>query len=166
MTDINRDIRRLTSLPAYLNELRALTGRVVTPNSLLSAHESMSLRDMLNKIPKGQCIRACIPFEARTSSSFISMISRLSTLNDAPIVLWLEKSNECGPLPLQSLRDINFAFPFDAIPDGIFVVATRDGLNRMVLDFTDTEDGLKLLDIELHGVHWGRANLNGFFSTP
>jgi hypothetical protein len=156
MNDRNLEIRRLTLLPAYLAELRVLTGRNVTADELLSAHETLLLRGMLKQIPKRQCTNACIAFGARTSSSFTRMIERLSALNATPVVLWLEKSNDCGALVLQSLRDINFSFPFDAIPDGIFVVATTDGLNRMVLDFSEMEGGQLSLEIELCGPHWSQ----------
>ena len=146
-------------LPAYLAELRVLTGRTVTANALMSAHETRLLRGMLKQIPKEQCTRASIAFDARTSSSFAMMLERLSALNDTPVVLWLEKSNDCGPLELQSLRDINFSFPFESIPDGIFVVATKDGLNRMVLDFSEMEGGQPQpsIEIELYGPHWSQV---------
>lgn len=156
MNDRNLEIRRLTLLPAYLAELRVLTGRNVAADELLSAQETLLLRAMLKQIPKNQCTHACFAFGARTSSSFTMMIERLIALNATPVVLWLEKSNDCGPLGLQSLRDINFSFPFDAIPDGIFVVATTDGLNRMVVEFSEMAGGQPSLEIELCGPHWSQ----------
>lgn len=157
MTERQSEIRRLASLPAYLTEIEVLIGRSVSPEALLSAQETALLRDKLKQIPKDQIVRTCIPFEARKSSAFAAMIDSLSIINGSPVVLWLPKSNDCGPLPLPSLSDINFAFPFNLIPEGILVVATSDGLNRMLLDFSDEDDGHRSLEVELHGPHWAQA---------
>jgi len=157
MTDRQLEIRKLASLPSYMVELEALTGRSVSADALLSVHETILLRDKLKQIPKEQVVRACIPFEALKSRAFTLMLDRLNTLNASPVALWLPKSSDCGLLQLPSIKEINFGFSFDLIPEGILVIATSDGLNRMLLDFSDEEDGQRSLEIELHGPHWAQA---------
>jgi hypothetical protein len=156
MTSRPNDIRRLAALPTYLTELAVLTGREVSAEELLPEQDTSLLRDEIKGIPKGQVVRAAIPFEGRTSEAFTAMIEHLRVLNPSPVVLWPPKANDCGLLLVPSLKHINFAFPFDVNPEGILVIATKDGCDRMVLDFSDEDDG-RSLEIELHGKHWSQA---------
>lgn len=156
MTSRKNDIRRLSSLPTYLAELAVLTGRQVSVDELLTAQDTLLLRNKLKGIPKEQVVRAEIPFEGRTSEAFTAMIEQLRLLNPAPVVLWPPKASDCGLLLLPSLKHINFAFPFDVNPEGILVIATKDGCDRMILDFSEEDDG-RLLEIELYGKQWSQA---------
>jgi len=157
MTDRQIEIRRLAALPAYLSELSALTGLAVSADELLSDQETVLVRDKLKLVSKGQVIRANIPFDERTGHAFSAMIDQLYSLNSSPVVLWLPKENDCGLFAMPSVKHINFGFPFDLNPEGILVVATRDGLDRLLLDFSDEGDGNRSLEIELLGLHWSMA---------
>jgi hypothetical protein len=158
MTSRQNDIRRLAVLPTYLAELAILTGREVSAEELLTEQETSVLRDEIMGIPRGKIVRAAIPFEGRTSEAFAAILEELRVLNPSPVVLWPPKANDCGVLLVPSLKHINFAFPFDVNPEGILVIATKDGCDRMVLEFSDEDDG-RSLEIELHGKHWSQATL-------
>lgn len=159
MTDKHTGFRRIASLPTYLVELSVLVGRKVDVNELLPENETSILAARLKQIPKHQVNYFRVPFDIRQSAVFAAMIEELHALNPSAVVLWPTKANDCGLLEIPSLKYINFDFGFDAISEGILVVSTRDGLDRMLLDFGEEEGGERLLDIELHGPNWSRAKL-------
>ncbi len=117
---------RRAQISSYLAELSALSGRAVSADELMRSQETLALRDAIKRIPKETVVRCVIPFEERTSDDFVSMINQLQALNDSPIVLWLPKANDFGPLVVSSLKHVNFAFPFEIVPEGMLVIATKD----------------------------------------
>lgn len=160
MTERQDKIRKLVWLRPYLTELSGLVGRNVGADELLPIEETMLLREKLKLIPKEQVVRSIFSFKDRKSRAFAKMIEQLQVLNGSPVVLWPPKANDCGLLPLPSLMDINFGFSFDLISDELLFIATRDGCDSMLLDFSEEEDESQSLEIELHGLHWSQATLS------
>ncbi len=56
------------------------------------------------------------------------------------------------------MLDIDFSFPFELNPEGIFDIETADGRNLLVLDFSSSPEGQEL-EIELIGDVWGTIDL-------
>ena len=157
MTDRQTQIKRRVSLPAYLAELAVLVGRKVMAEELLSVEDTQSLRKKL-RITGAKARRIALRFAGRKSSAFAALVDQLHSLNGSSVVLWIPGANDCGALPLPSLHAIDFGFPFDWCAEGVLVIATSDGLDRMLLDLSE-EDGSQSLEMELFGPHWGQASL-------
>ena len=153
MTQRQVEITRLASLPSYLSEISILAGRRIKSDELLSVQETESLRSKLKQMSKERVARGSISFEKIRSGSFISMIEQLYNLNGSPVVLWPPKANDCGLFQMTSIKHVNFDIPFDLNPEGILLIATRDGLDSLLLDFSE-DDGCRSLEIELRGRHW------------
>lgn len=58
------------------------------------------------------------------------------------------------PIPLSDFR---LDFDFTVLPDGTLVLLTTDLQDQMLLDFSEGEDGVLLLEVEVSGAHWGQT---------
>ncbi|GGE54222.1 hypothetical protein GCM10007276_34110 [Agaricicola taiwanensis] len=148
-------IQQLANRRSYLAKLRLLLRREVNAVELLSLSET---EERAKQQPAANAKNFRVPFDWLSTSAFDLLIRTLATLNPSPVILWVDKARICGALEVPSLTAIDFSFPFEALPEGIMVVTTSDARDKMVLDFYE-EDGLRYLDVELHGAGWPSADL-------
>jgi hypothetical protein len=100
-----------------------------------------------------------LPFEERKSPKFSSLVKQLHDLNPEPIYLWTSRTNDCGLFKLDDVSKLNFAFPFEINPEGILVITTIDGNDRMLLDFSGENQSQQLLEVEIRGQNWVKATM-------
>lgn len=156
-TDRQREIRKRINLNSYLKQLSAFAGRDVRAEELTSLEFMEKYRRDVEAIPKTPNIKLELSFEARKSPRFYSFIDQLRNLNHNPVYLWTSLSNDCGLLQLSGVSKVDFAFPFEITPEGVLVISTADGKDRMLLDFSEEIPGNQSLEIELRGLNWIRA---------
>ncbi|MFC5456752.1 hypothetical protein [Prosthecobacter fluviatilis] len=159
MNNRQKETRRLTALPLYLKELSTLVGRIVHESELSPFTQMEIVREKLRSVSKGSCRSVTLPFEARTGVEFAQIIDQLRRLNSSSIYLWPSRANECGLLEVADLNQIKFSFPFDLNPDGILVVATSDGNDSMLLEWSDDERGVRMLEVEFRGPNWSKPQI-------
>jgi hypothetical protein len=77
--------------------------------------------------------------------------------NVSPVYVWTPLSNLCGVLRPIRLRDIDWEFPFVVEAEGIIVILTSDLTDKLLMDYSQTDEGREILEVEASGEHWGRA---------
>ena len=160
MIDRKTEIQRRVNLPGYLEKLEHLTGRRPNIEELTSPQFVGQMRiDLGTHLKSAPVEKQVIPFTERLSSRFAELISNLESLNPHPIFVWIEAANDCGFAKPIRLSDFRFGFDFERIPEGIISLITSDARDKMLMDFEEDDDGLKIMTIELHGDGWGKAEL-------
>jgi hypothetical protein len=152
MSDIGNVLARNANLRGYLNQLSEMVGREVTEEQLSSLEEVEKLKktaSQLNGYPK-KYIK--IASEALAQERFTSLVQRLAKANSNPISIWLDATASCGTLYIPGIIEFNFSFRFTAIPEGVVVLLTKDGSDKLLLDFSPDE-----VEVELQGKAWGNA---------
>ncbi len=66
--------------------------------------------------------------------------------------IWLNATASCSAFHLLRVNEFNFAFRFAEIPEGVVVLLTEDGGDKLLLDFSPDE-----VEVELQGKVWGYA---------
>jgi len=146
-----RNIRR------YLRELSVLSGRIVTAADLVGVDRVHSILSSARAIRKQARAAFEMPFEAKSSSPFLRYVETLHQSNPVPIYIWTPRTNSCGPLQLESLKVVNFDFPFRINTEGIVSVVATNCQDEMILDFFEDPEGRQRLEVELMGEHWPRV---------
>jgi hypothetical protein len=155
---------RSDDLQSYLKELEILVTHPVNELDLLSRAATESLRAQINLNCASESQRIEIPFAERSGAAFARLIACLQDLNRSPVVLWPPRANKFGVLKLPSLASINFSFPFFLNSQGIFAIATEDGMDRLILDFYE-QQGRQILEIEWAGSNWTQRKAERFFEA-
>lgn len=154
MTKIPSKTELKRSLPAYLFELKQITGVDVSSSSLCPIEEVEKLREQALKIADLAKNKFNISFVGKSSERFRKFIINLSQANSNSIYVWTNKSNLYGLYEVASINSIDFSFPFDVNPEGIIVFLTSDVNDKLLLDFYYNSQGEEMIDIELQGMHW------------
>ena len=156
MTNIRlrQKIEYKKNLAPYLSELRRLTGTDVSSESLISVEDTEKIRQKWLYLKDTNTNKIVIDFSEKNSERFKKFITNLNKANSSPVYIWTEKSNMCGLYKAASIDAINFDFPFDISPDGIFVFVTEDLENELLLDYYYDSGDREMLEIEWQGKHW------------
>jgi len=145
---------RKQTLSRYLKKLKCLTGRDLTPASLLSVEETESIHEQLSDLANSHASKFTIAFEDKLSERFRNYVENLYKANPVPVYLWIEESSMCGLIRLKSIKSVNFTFPFDVCPNGVITFSTADFRDRLLLDFFEDGVGQRMLEVESQGKHW------------
>jgi hypothetical protein len=154
MTNMRQKIQFKKNLPSYLIELKKLTGIDVNSESLSSVEDVESIRKKASALGSAKTTKFVMDFEEKNSERFKNFIENLFRSNNGPIYLWTSRSNLCGLYKLDSIRMVDFSFPFDLNPEGIVVFLAEDTSNKLLLDFSVDSQGQEILEVELQGKNW------------
>ncbi len=155
------EVRRqqLLNMPFYLKELQAISGKKVRKEDLTSLEESSIIQEKSLKKTRKHKIKIAIPFSTKSNEKIKSAVSLFYSLNSAPIYIWTPRSKYCGTLKEESIKNINLNFPFDINKEGVIVFITDDLQDKILFDFFESNDGKKMLEIEIEGNNWPKALL-------
>jgi hypothetical protein len=145
------------NIAGHLSQLSRLIRATVQATDLLSLEETETIRQNSKELQYFPSWRQKLEFAEKTSARFQMLVKELGRLNSAGVYLWTPLSNVCGVLRPMPLAAVDWGFDFDLIPEGILVILTADVSDKMLLDFSDTRDGRRELEVEVAGQHWGRA---------
>jgi len=148
---------RKQHMPTHLKELQALTGRVVCADELESLDQLYEMQSHLKEIEENEIVTWDIPFSDRNSGRFKGFIERLKKANPSPIYIFAENSDSCGTLLTPSLDDINFNFEF-SINGGLLEFIASDYRDCLLLDFSLSDTGEKLMGIIRRGKNWSKVD--------
>lgn len=153
MSDLVNRLARNAELIGYLNQLRELVGREVSKEQLGSLEEVERLKGVASQLK--DCPKTLIEIapEDLAKERFTSLVQRLVKANPSPVSIWLNATSSCGTFYLSRVDGFNFAFRFASIPEGVVVLLTEDGRDRLLLDFSPDE-----VEVELQGMEWGNID--------
>lgn len=143
------------NIARYLDELSKIAGRSVLETELTPLDQTGAMRDA--DIDRRSKRIVEIPFELKSSPQFGVFVDDLCRLNPSPVFVWTPRTRYCGAFRVDSVKHINFGFPFSLNPEGIISLSTSDLCDEMVLDFSETNAGMRVLEVELVGVNWSKA---------
>lgn len=152
MSDLERLVVRNAELQRYLRQLAELVGREVSETELDPPEEATRLKEAavgLKQYPNR--IIELTP-EELTQGRFASFIQRLARANSSPVSIWLNATPSCGVFYLSRADNLNCSFRFSQIPEGVIVLLTQEGADKLLLDFSPDE-----VVLELQGVNWGNV---------
>ena len=131
-------------LPRYMNSLNEILTNKISPDALLSIVETDYFYSQIDYEKKPR-IKKTILFSERKN---VEKILKAHSIDfNERYILWIEDSNHCGVLKLESLNYFNFEFPYDVSKNGIIVLTQIDYKYKILLDFYE-EDNIKYLDVE------------------
>jgi hypothetical protein len=152
MSDLAKRLARNAALKPYLDQLRELVGSEVTEQQLSSLEEVQRLKKVASQFncrPK-KVIK--IAPEDLTRERFKLLVHALAKANPSPVSIWLNATASCGTLFLSRIDEFNFGFQYDAIPEGVVVLLTKDGNDKLLIDINPDE-----AEVELQGERWGNV---------
>lgn len=147
-------IRRKLDLRRYLEELSALTGRRVQADELGSIEQAASIREDCQRFSTQASRVIEIPFSDRSSERFEKFVQGLSKANSASVYVWTPRTISCGTFLMPSINAVRFAFDFAVNTEGIFVFVTSDLKDRLLLDYSDSPAGGRIMKVETQGTNW------------
>jgi hypothetical protein len=147
-------IRRNIDLRRYLEELSALTGRQIRADELGSIEQAASIREDCQKFSAQASRVTEIPFPDRKLERFKKFVRRLSRANAASVYVWTPRTISCGVFLMPSIDAVRFDFDFAINEEGILVFVTSDLEDRLLLDYSNSPAGGRIMKVETQGTNW------------
>jgi hypothetical protein len=152
--EISKRIQFKRNLPEYLQELKPLIGREISPEDLTPVEQVEQIRaESIAALKGSNTTKFVIDFEERRSERFQDFVYALSNVNRSPVYIWTDRSDACGLYKAESIDKVEFSFPFDIDSNGLFTFLTEDFNDKLLLDFYE-DAGKEILEIETTGKHW------------
>jgi hypothetical protein len=152
INNLGNALVRNAKLKGYLSQLSEVVGREVIEDQLSSLEEVERLKEasqQLNGCPKK--IIEITP-EDLLRERFALLVRKLAKSNSSPVSVWLDATSHCGTIYLSGIDEFDFSFRLAAIPEGVVVLLTEDGRDKLLLDFSPEE-----VEVELQGKVWGNV---------
>lgn len=153
-TNLNSLLRKNAILKDYLIELSILFDKEITAEDLSLSSEASKIASNISGFEMQFSNKFTIPFSDMYQPRFINYIDNLDAKLSLPIFVFTPHSLICGFMQAQSLRHINFKFPFEINKDGILIFITNDLSNRLSLDFYVSQSGVETVQVEVQGPDW------------
>lgn len=147
--------RQKINIRSYLDELASLVGHSVNADDLGSIEQAVLMREASQKFVGQPSLCCQIAFEERSSMRFSDFVSRLYGANPASVYIWTPRTITCGVFLVPSVSAIKYDFDFDINADGVLAFLTSDLEDRLVLDFSESHTGEKIMSVETQGLNWG-----------
>ena len=160
---VNIDYRK--NIKEYLSELGCLVRQAVSEDDLSEIYDVEMARDKSSLLVECPEYKFSIMFEEKNSKEFSDFIGKLYSANSSNIYLWTPRTNHCGLFKVDSIKSINFEFPFNINNEGILVFLTTDYADKMLFDFYIDSNDRKILEVEIQGNNWNR-NIWGQGESP
>jgi hypothetical protein len=152
MNELVSRLARNAEQKRYLDQLSELVGREVTEEQLSSLEEVQRLNEVASQLNGGPKRVIKIAPEDLARERFRLLVHALAKANPSPVSIWLNATASCGTLFLSKLDEFNFAFQPNAIPEGVVVLLTKDGKDKLLLDINPDE-----VEVELQGEMWANS---------
>lgn len=156
MIDIANKINYLKCINDYLVELKTLTNKKVKKEELSDLDEVEVKRDESSRLKSLPEYEFTIAFEEKEHGRFNSYINSLYEVNQSELYLWTKNTNACGLYKTESIKNVNFTFPFNVNEEGIIVLLASNLKDKLVLDFYEDSDDELCLDVEARGDNWSK----------
>lgn len=146
--------RKCFGVKEYLRELAALAGRPVSADELGDPEHAatMRLEQQRADLPSGE--RCEVAFAELGSEQFRRFVRELHDAHPVPVQIWTPRTIACGVFTVPSIESISFDFDFTINSEGILALATSDGTDVLLLDFSESTVGGQQVQIEIRGQHW------------
>ena len=155
MSELQRAAAFKASISRHLAQLSQLAGHAITKEDLLSPEQTEILRGRSKESEYAPAWRWTGEFSEKTGQPFQRLVGQFEELSPGGVYVWTPLSNVCGVLRPISLRSIQWGFDFDLIPEGILVFLAVDLRDKLLLDFAETAETRRVVEIEVAGPHWG-----------
>ena len=142
----------------YLQKLNCFLLRSAQEGDLLSHEETLHLRTRAKPQVENEVREFSIPFEEKTSDQFQNYLRKLSKANSSAIYVWIDRTIDCGTIAIPSLTDFNWSFAYDCDPDGTLTLVTTDLEDRMLLDYSEDNQGKRVLEVKVTGNRWSEIS--------
>ena len=150
MNELANRLTRNTELKVYLDQLKELIGREVFEEELGPIEEVEQLKEAASQLKDYPKKLIEIAPGDLVKERFALLVHQLTNTNPSPVSIWLNATSSCGAFSIPRVDAFNFGFRFDLIPEGVVVLFTKDGRDRLLLDFGPDE-----VEVELQGEEWG-----------
>jgi hypothetical protein len=157
MSELEKTLAFRNNMRRHLTQLSRLTGRIVAKEDLLSLDETEALRARSKAVAYTPSWRRTMKFAEKSTARFQRLVARWHEQNSSGAYVWTPLSNDCGVMRPLDLASIHWGFDFELIPDGILVVLAADLNDKIILDFSESQEGDRELELEVSGKDWGNA---------
>ena len=144
----------LNNITSYLLELGTLADKTVNRVDLSSVEEVNDVRTMASNLDGLLATKFNINFSEKDGVNFNNYIQSLYEANGKQVYLWTSKTNVCGLYRVDSIKDVNFSFPFDINDEGVVVFLSADMKDKLLLDFYIDSTANKVVEVEVQGLNW------------
>jgi hypothetical protein len=148
-------------LASYIKELKSLscTGEV-NKNNLSCLDEVEKIRGKTSQLDELPINKAIVEFSVLGSKNFNNFKTQLLQKNSSSVYIWTPRTNSCGLYSVESIDAVNFNFPFNINAEGILVLLSVDGKDKLLLDFYKSDEGKQVVEIEVSGKNWSSAEFS------
>ncbi len=151
MENLEQKKRRLFGkkhLPKYLEELNRLVRYEVKESDLLSIVDTDNFIESSKILDKNSLIfQKTILFSEK--EKLLDLIKENTLEMNAPYLMYLSYSLDCGLMRLSSLYDFNFNFSFYDEHAGIIIFTREDKKEKILLDYSE-DNNKEIIEIEVY----------------
>jgi hypothetical protein len=154
MMNSKHNIQFRRNIKEYLSELALLSNSLVDEAQLSELSDVESVREKASALTEKLVSKTVFNFEFKKDRNFQNFIESLFLTNQSEIYIWTHRTDLCGLFKIPSIKKLNIDFPFEINREGILLFLTADYRNRLLLDFSISENGEKILEVEVQGDDW------------
>jgi hypothetical protein len=153
-TKNQKRMQYLGNISSYLLDLGVLANKTITRDDLSSLEKLDEVRSKVSNIENLPIKKFEIEFSEKYSIRFNDYIKALYAVNNRQVYPWLDRTSQCGLYTFDSIKDVDFSFPFDF--DGEIVsFSSVDLKDTLLLDsFVDDFTGKEMIEIKTQGLNW------------
>ena len=145
----------LNDIEPYLLELGTLTNKTVNRCDLSSIEEVEEVRARLISGLKNSPTKSFeINFSEKEGVRFDAYVQSLYNSNREAVYIWTKGTNSCGLYKVDSMKSVNFSFPFEINNDEMLVFLSVDVKDRLLLDYFIDDAGDKIIEVRVRGLNW------------
>ncbi len=144
----------LSNITSYLLELGILANKTVNKSDLSSIDKVDKVKAGASNLENFPIERFKVDFSEKDESRFANYIQGLYSTNSEQVYLWTSKTNICGLYRVDSIKDVNFLFPFELNDEGIVVFLSADLKDKLLLDFSIDSTDNRIIEVEAQGANW------------
>jgi len=157
MTSTKKGLEYRQNIKTYLSELALLTNKELNEDDILYSPLSVeNARQRSSSLSEFPILKFTIPFSEKKSERFSLYIDNLYQKNSSNVYIWTQRTNICGLYEVESIKKINFDFPFSINNEGILVLLSTDFEDKLLFDFSLNSDGDEIVEVEAQGKNWSR----------
>ena len=148
-------LKYLNDIEPHLLELETFANKTVNRCDLSSIEEVEEVRARLISDLKNLPTKSFeINFSEKDGVRFDAYIQGLYNSNREAVYIWTKGTNSCGLYKVDSIKSVNFSFPFEINTDGMLQFLSVDVKDNLLLDFDIDDAGEKLIEVEVQGLNW------------
>ncbi|HEY9133768.1 MAG TPA: hypothetical protein VIM98_18600 [Dyella sp.] len=161
MDERKRRIMQLANMKSYLHGLSQFIGREVLVGELVSLRETDVLMEKNRSSYFHGKSRYEIAYDDDSREKIKIFLHEMSRLNSSKILVWMEKTDVCGALFVESMLQIAFDFDNVIKKDDVVVLICEDMKDKVMLDFDLSDSSAPLLRLNIFGSSWSLCKYPG-----